>query len=81
LEIADLMAYVVGLVTLIEAPASARFVPDDSGDDVIVACAVAAKAAYIISGDRHLRALQRVADIPVVTPQVFLQRVPEAPAP
>lgn len=48
-------------------PASVpRVVPDDADDDHVVACAVAAKAHVIVSGDKHLLKLGRHQDIAIV---------------
>ena len=40
---------------------------------MIIACAVAASADYIISRDRHLLDLGRYQDIKIVTPENFMQ--------
>ena len=39
----------------------------DEPDNRILECAIAAQADYIVSGDRHLLALKRHADITMVT--------------
>lgn len=44
----------------------------DPGDDYLVALARTAKAALLISGDRHLTRLAR-PDPPVLTPKAFLE--------
>jgi putative PIN family toxin of toxin-antitoxin system len=75
LEVADLVAYAAGLLTVIDLTNVPALVPDDPDDDVIVACAIAVGANFIISGDRHLQVLQQVGGIPVVTPQGFLAHI------
>lgn len=51
----------------------ARFVPDDPKDDMIVATAVAAKADYLVTGDRrHLLKLGSHDGIRMVTPRQLL---------
>jgi uncharacterized protein len=49
-----------------------RVVPLDRKDDVIVATAIAAKAEYLVSGDRHLLMLGAYEDIRIITPRQFL---------
>ncbi len=44
----------------------------DPKDDQVVACAVAGRAAYIVSGDDDLLALETLAGTRVVTPRQFL---------
>jgi predicted nucleic acid-binding protein len=42
-------------------------VADDSDDDEVLACALAAQADLIISGDRHLLTLKGYQSIPIVS--------------
>lgn len=44
-----------------------RVVPDDPDDDHVIACAVAARADVIISGDKHLLKLREFQGIRIVT--------------
>ncbi len=48
-------------------------VADDPDDDRILECAVAARASFIVSGDRHLLALRSYQSISIVTPRKFLE--------
>ncbi|MFP4377166.1 MAG: putative toxin-antitoxin system toxin component, PIN family [Spirochaetales bacterium] len=50
-----------------------QIVADDPDDDVVVDCAVEAKADVIVSGDSHLIGLRQVEGIPVITPAEFLE--------
>ena len=54
-------------------------VPDvvtaDPSDSIFLACAVAAQAKYVISGDKHLLDLKSFAGIPIMTPRQFLMRL------
>lgn len=47
-------------------------VPDDSDDNRILECALAGRADYIVSGDRHLLGLKAYAGIPILTVRQFL---------
>ncbi len=58
------------LLSLGEIPAYSR----DPKDDKFVACAIAARAAFLISEDRDLLALGRVEGIQILTPYDFLGR-------
>jgi uncharacterized protein len=49
-----------------------RFVPDDPEDDPILATAMAAKAPYLVTGDRHLLRLDTYESVRIVTPRDFL---------
>jgi putative PIN family toxin of toxin-antitoxin system len=45
----------------------------DPNDDMIVACALAAGAEYIVTRDKDLLSIGRHQDIAMVTPEAFLQ--------
>ena len=45
-----------------------RVVPDDPDDDHVIACAVAARADVIVSGDKHLLKLREYQGMRIVTP-------------
>ena len=71
--LAERYAALVALVTPDHVP---RVVPNDIDDDQVIACAVAAKANLIVSGDRHLLDVgERFQDIPIVSPAEALRFV------
>lgn len=72
LTIADLVAYATGLVSLIELEHITPVVLADPDDDVFVNCAMAVRAIYLISGNKHLLDLGQWQGIPIVTPREFL---------
>jgi len=45
----------------------------DPDDNKFIECAVAAGAAYIVSGDKHLKALRQYSGIPIISPAEFMQ--------
>ena len=48
----------------------------DPGDEMVLECALAAEADYIVSGDkRHLLPLRAFRDIPIISPSDFLRRL------
>lgn len=64
----EILAY-SELVTLTIIP---RVIVDDADDDSIIAAAVAGKANYILSGDKHLLVLKQYQDITIKTAGDFL---------
>ena len=48
---------------------------DDPDDDAVLACAVAAEADYMVSGDPHLLKLEQFRNIPIVTPAQAVERL------
>jgi putative PIN family toxin of toxin-antitoxin system len=55
-------------VLMIPSPSPVRAVLDDPDDDVFLACALAAGADWIVSGDDHLLRLASFRGIPILTP-------------
>jgi uncharacterized protein len=54
------------LVTVVVPAAIPPTVLNDPDDDEVLACAVAANAAFIVSGDRHLLAIGRFRNISII---------------
>lgn len=48
---------------------------EDPDDDKFMACAIAAKSKYIISGDKHLLNIGSYLNTSIVTPRYFLDHV------
>ena len=73
----DVEAFLAGMLRVAEMvaplPTLAGAVPLDPKDDAIVATAVAARADFLVTGDRrHLLALGTYQGIRIVTPRAFL---------
>ena len=52
----------------------------DPGDEMVLECALAAEADYIVSGDKkHLLSLREFRGIRIVSPSDFLLRLPLGP--
>lgn len=47
-------------------------VKEDPSDNKFLACALAAQASFIVSGDKHLLRLKEFWGIPIITPHEFL---------
>ena len=48
---------------------------EDPDDDKFLACAIASKSKYIISGDKHLLKIGTFLDTTIVTPRHFLDNL------
>jgi predicted nucleic acid-binding protein len=64
----------IGTAPDVVAAAGLRGVSRDPKDDAILACAIAARARLILSGDRDLLVLHPDAGIDILTPRQFLTR-------
>lgn len=62
-------------VIINDPPATPGAVPRDPDDDKIVACAVAAGAAYLVSRDHDLLSLRSYGEISIIAPEDFLHLV------
>lgn len=54
LTLGDLLESYLDVAIVVQPLAVRRVVPDDADDDEVLACALAANADLIVSGDRHL---------------------------
>ena len=50
-----------------------KVIKEDRPDNKFLACAIAAQASFIISGDKHLLKLKEFQGIPIVSPREFLK--------
>ena len=64
---------------IISAPPLAHTVSSDRDDDKFIACALASKAKVIVSGDKHLLAVDGYRGIKVVEPSEFVSRFLNGP--
>lgn len=67
-SIAALVAQYEAMVTLVSPTHTPRVVTSDPDDDHVIACAVAAKAESIISGDKHLLTIKFYQNISILSP-------------
>ena len=64
------------LVTLITPADVPRVIEEDADDDQVLACALAANANLIVSGDKHLLGMGgQYQGIPIVTPAQAIQAI------
>jgi putative PIN family toxin of toxin-antitoxin system len=63
----DLVWRYANLVTIIQVTQLAPVILDDPDDDAVLACAIAAQAEIIVSGDKHLLNLEKYQNINIVS--------------
>ena len=72
----ELLRRYLNVAILVQPTAVPRVIPNDPDDDQVLACALAAKANPIISGDRkHLLPLGTYQDIRIVDPATAIQLI------
>lgn len=71
----QLLALALGQLEIISEPEIEPVVAVDPDDDRVVACAVAGRARYIVSGDGDLLDLKRHRGIAILTPRQMLTRL------
>lgn len=74
IQIESLLNYLVVHSELVLPPPLDPVIHDDPSDDKFLECGVAGKAAYIVTGDKHLLKLRTFGEIPIVNPRTFLQK-------
>jgi putative PIN family toxin of toxin-antitoxin system len=72
-ELKDLVLGYAALATVVQPDASPPVIADDPDDDAVLACAVAAHADAIVTGDSHLLDLGQYQRIPVLTVAQLLE--------
>jgi predicted nucleic acid-binding protein len=65
----------IKIVVLVEAPPLSAPVARDPDDDAVLACAIAAQVAVIVSGDNDLLSLGAFQGIPILTAVELLTRL------
>lgn len=75
-RVRDALAEVRAVASLVRASARISGVLAREADHRILECAVAARADFLVTGDRaHLRPLDVFEDVRIVTPREFLDRL------
>ena len=69
------MRYIEDHATVVSAAPLATQVCEDADDDVFLACAIAASAKIVCSGDKHLLACNGWNGVEVLTPRLFCNRL------
>ena len=74
IDISDLLKLALTATEVIVAPGLKEPVCDDADDDKFLACALAGKAKFIVSGDKHLRKVAIYKGIKILTPRRFIDQ-------
>ncbi|MBN1857744.1 putative toxin-antitoxin system toxin component, PIN family [Candidatus Bipolaricaulota bacterium] len=75
IEARELVLGYAALSTLVEPESIEPVVLADPDDDVVLACAVAAEAEAVVSGDNHLLELNSYREIPILGAAGLLARI------
>lgn len=68
----DAIAAIQEFTQLVHPQETIHLITEDEPDNRILECAIEASADVMITGDRHLRALQGFRGIPIVSPGEFV---------
>ena len=66
------VAELSALAQWVEPSKHYHLIEKDPPDNLILDCAVAAEADYVVTGDRHLLKLKKCESVMIVTPQQFI---------
>jgi|SRR3989338_8479901 len=69
------LVFLLQISSLVKPKEKINAVKEDSKDNIVLECAVEAKADYIVSGDQHLLKLKEFKGIKIVTAKEFLDLV------
>ena len=73
-DVRDYIRWLLTQAEMVPDTPPPRVVPNDPKDDPIIAAAVAAKADYLVTGDRaHLLPIGEYQGIRIVSPRAFLE--------
>ena len=71
-EILQFLNDLCAIADIVKNLPSLQVIEDDPSDNVILACALEAKADYLVSGDIHLQKLKIYKEIRIISPSDFL---------
>ncbi|HAW60466.1 MAG TPA: putative toxin-antitoxin system toxin component, PIN family, partial [Actinobacteria bacterium] len=64
---------ITSISAIVDPSEKLSVIKEDESDNRILECAIAAKADFVISGDRHLQALKESRSIKIVSASEFLK--------
>ena len=74
LEMRMTVQKIVAMSIIVEPTEKIKVVVDDPDDDMVIECAIEGNVDYIISQDKHLLKLGKFRNIPIYTPEDFLEK-------
>ena len=72
-EANERLALIIRIATLVNPKERFSAIKDDESDNRILECAFAAKANFVISGDKHLKNLKEFKSIKILSPSEFIR--------
>jgi len=73
-SVSELTTGYARLARLVNPQRIMRVIAEDPADDEVLACALAARAHYIVSGDTDLLRLRSYRGISILSPRLFVQQ-------
>lgn len=74
-EIAEILDDLRGFAEYIRVDETVSVIAEDPTDNIFLSVARAGRASHIVSGDRHLLALESFEGIPILSVRVFLETI------
>lgn len=76
-DVDDNVKYILTISKIISPKRRLRVIPEDPADNRVLECASAGKAAYIVSGDKHLLQLKKFGRAKIVRAKELLSVLKE----
>ena len=70
--VSDILEFIIAYSSFF-GPIKSLDVTPDPDDNILIECALAAKAKFVITGDKKLLAMKTYLNIQIVSPEVFLE--------
>ncbi len=74
-EVKDFLNELMKAFNLVSLPTDMPRVCRDPNDDMILACAVAAGADYIVTRDKDLLVMKKYQNVEILTPEKFIKQI------
>jgi putative PIN family toxin of toxin-antitoxin system len=74
-HIKEILALTINISEVVHPKSSIDIVKEDPDDNKILEAAMAGKADFIVTGDKHLLALKTVTGIEIISPREFIKKI------